>query len=110
MAVIRQALISVSDKTGIVDFARGLARFGVALLSTGGTAKILREAGLDDSFYQTDFSEEVLRSLGYYPQDDTMEYYWNLVDKHCKLAQHDCPQSFADQALLLYAELVREKQ
>jgi len=46
MAVIRQALISVSDKTGIVEFARGLAGFGVALLSTGGTAKILREAGL----------------------------------------------------------------
>jgi phosphoribosylaminoimidazolecarboxamide formyltransferase/IMP cyclohydrolase len=46
MAVIRQALISVSDKTGVVDFARGLAAFGVTLLSTGGTAKLLREAGL----------------------------------------------------------------
>lgn len=46
MAVIKQALISVSDKSGIVDFARGLARFGVALLSTGGTARMLRDAGL----------------------------------------------------------------
>ncbi|MBI1965452.1 MAG: bifunctional phosphoribosylaminoimidazolecarboxamide formyltransferase/IMP cyclohydrolase [Betaproteobacteria bacterium] len=46
MAVIKQALISVSDKTGIVEFARGLARFGVALISTGGTAKLLRDAGL----------------------------------------------------------------
>jgi phosphoribosylaminoimidazolecarboxamide formyltransferase/IMP cyclohydrolase len=46
MAVIRQALLSVSDKTGIVEFARGLARFGVTLISTGGTAKLLREAGM----------------------------------------------------------------
>ena len=46
MAVIRQALISVSDKTGIVEFARGLASFGATLISTGGTAKLLREAGI----------------------------------------------------------------
>ncbi len=47
MATIKQALISVSDKAGLVEFARGLAGFGVALLSTGGTAKLLREAGLE---------------------------------------------------------------
>jgi phosphoribosylaminoimidazolecarboxamide formyltransferase/IMP cyclohydrolase len=46
MAKITRALISVSDKTGIVDFSRELARFGVEILSTGGTAKMLREAGL----------------------------------------------------------------
>lgn len=46
MAAIKQALISVSEKTGIVEFARGLARLGVELLSTGGTARLLREAGL----------------------------------------------------------------
>jgi phosphoribosylaminoimidazolecarboxamide formyltransferase / IMP cyclohydrolase len=46
MAVIKQALISVSDKSGIVDFARGLERLGVALISTGGTARMLRDAGL----------------------------------------------------------------
>ncbi|MBI3067665.1 MAG: bifunctional phosphoribosylaminoimidazolecarboxamide formyltransferase/IMP cyclohydrolase, partial [Betaproteobacteria bacterium] len=46
MTVIKQALISVSDKTGVVEFATGLARFGVAILSTGGTAKLLREAGV----------------------------------------------------------------
>ncbi|MBI3044176.1 MAG: bifunctional phosphoribosylaminoimidazolecarboxamide formyltransferase/IMP cyclohydrolase [Betaproteobacteria bacterium] len=46
MAVIKQALISVSDKTGIVEFARGLDGFGVTLVSTGGTAKLLKEAGL----------------------------------------------------------------
>lgn len=46
MAIIKQALISVSDKAGIVEFARGLCAFGVTLLSTGGTAKLLRDAGL----------------------------------------------------------------
>jgi phosphoribosylaminoimidazolecarboxamide formyltransferase/IMP cyclohydrolase len=43
---IRRALISVSDKTDIVEFARELKRFGVEIISTGGTAKTLREAGL----------------------------------------------------------------
>ena len=46
MAVLRQALLSVSDKTGIVEFARGLAGLGVKLISTGGTARLLKEAGL----------------------------------------------------------------
>lgn len=43
---IRRALLSVTDKTGLVDFARVLADFGVELISTGGTARTLREAGL----------------------------------------------------------------
>ncbi|WP_188053245.1 bifunctional phosphoribosylaminoimidazolecarboxamide formyltransferase/IMP cyclohydrolase [Sphingosinithalassobacter sp. CS137] len=43
---IRRALLSVSDKTGIVDFARALAAAGTELVSTGGTAKALRDAGL----------------------------------------------------------------
>ncbi len=43
---IRRALLSVSDKGGIVDFARQLAALGVELVSTGGTAKALRDAGL----------------------------------------------------------------
>lgn len=43
---IQQALLSVSDKKGIVEFARGLSARGVKLLSTGGTAKLLAEAGL----------------------------------------------------------------
>jgi phosphoribosylaminoimidazolecarboxamide formyltransferase/IMP cyclohydrolase len=43
---IRRALLSVSDKIGLVDFARALAKRGVTLLSTGGTAKALRDAGL----------------------------------------------------------------
>lgn len=44
---IQRALISVSDKTGIVDFARQLKDFGVEIISTGGTAKALREAGIE---------------------------------------------------------------
>ncbi|MDG4650546.1 bifunctional phosphoribosylaminoimidazolecarboxamide formyltransferase/IMP cyclohydrolase [Roseibacterium sp. SDUM158017] len=44
---LRRALISVSDKTGLIDFASALAARGVELLSTGGTARTLREAGLD---------------------------------------------------------------
>ena len=43
---IRRALISVSDKQGLVELARELAKAGVALLSTGGTTRLLREAGL----------------------------------------------------------------
>ena len=46
MATIKRALISVSDKTGIVDFAKELGSYGVEILSTGGTAKMLRDAGL----------------------------------------------------------------
>ena len=43
---IRRALLSVTDKSGLVEFARALEGFGVELVSTGGTAKALREAGL----------------------------------------------------------------
>jgi len=43
---ISRALLSVSDKTGLIDFAKGLAGYGVTLISTGGTAKALRDAGL----------------------------------------------------------------
>ncbi|HJR72117.1 MAG TPA: bifunctional phosphoribosylaminoimidazolecarboxamide formyltransferase/IMP cyclohydrolase [Luteimonas sp.] len=43
---IRRALLSVSDKTGLIDLGRALAARGVELLSTGGTAKALRDAGL----------------------------------------------------------------
>jgi phosphoribosylaminoimidazolecarboxamide formyltransferase/IMP cyclohydrolase len=45
--IIKQALISVSDKTGIVEFAQALSQCGVTILSTGGTAKELRNAGVD---------------------------------------------------------------
>ncbi|RKP51080.1 bifunctional phosphoribosylaminoimidazolecarboxamide formyltransferase/IMP cyclohydrolase [Trinickia fusca] len=44
--MIKQALISVSDKSGIVEFAQSLSALGVKILSTGGTAKLLADAGL----------------------------------------------------------------
>lgn len=44
---VRRALLSVSDKTGLIDFARALAGHSVELLSTGGTAAAIRDAGLD---------------------------------------------------------------
>lgn len=44
---VRRALISVSDKTGIVEFVQALKRFDVEIISTGGTAKALREAGIE---------------------------------------------------------------
>ena len=47
MSKIQRALLSVSDKTGLVEFAEGLAKHGVELVSTGGTAKALAEAGLN---------------------------------------------------------------
>jgi phosphoribosylaminoimidazolecarboxamide formyltransferase/IMP cyclohydrolase len=46
MGKIERAIISVTDKSGVVEFARSLSKFGVQILSTGGTAKALREGGL----------------------------------------------------------------
>ena len=46
MAGIKRALISVSDKTGVIDMAKGLSALGAEILSTGGTAKALRDAGV----------------------------------------------------------------
>src|SRR5467141_1770211 len=46
MSKIQRAILSVTDKTGLVDFARNLAGLGVELISTGGTAKLLRDSGI----------------------------------------------------------------
>jgi phosphoribosylaminoimidazolecarboxamide formyltransferase/IMP cyclohydrolase len=46
MSRIQRAILSVTDKTGLVDFARRLAAFGIELVSTGGTAKLLRDSGI----------------------------------------------------------------
>ena len=46
MTRVRRALISVHDKTGVVDFARGLSAMGAEILSTGGTARLLRDSGV----------------------------------------------------------------
>jgi phosphoribosylaminoimidazolecarboxamide formyltransferase / IMP cyclohydrolase len=56
---VRRALLSVSDKTGIIELARTLGRFDVEIISTGGTAKALRDAGIEvrDISAVTDFPE-----------------------------------------------------
>ncbi|MFI5102260.1 MAG: bifunctional phosphoribosylaminoimidazolecarboxamide formyltransferase/IMP cyclohydrolase [Terriglobales bacterium] len=46
MSKIQRAILSVTDKSGLVDFARKLAAFGVELVSTGGTARLLRDSGI----------------------------------------------------------------
>ena len=46
MIKISRALISVSDKTGVLEFAKTLRQFGIEILSTGGTAKMLADAGV----------------------------------------------------------------
>ena len=43
---IRRALVSVHDKTGVVDLAKALSGFGVEIISTGGTARLLRDSGV----------------------------------------------------------------
>ncbi|MBI5280648.1 MAG: bifunctional phosphoribosylaminoimidazolecarboxamide formyltransferase/IMP cyclohydrolase [Candidatus Solibacter usitatus] len=47
MPAVKRALLSVTDKSGLLDFAKGLAALGCELISTGGTAKMLRDSGLD---------------------------------------------------------------
>ena len=46
MTKVGRALLSVHDKTGVVDFAKGLSALGIEIVSTGGTAKLLRESGV----------------------------------------------------------------
>ncbi|MGC2248956.1 MAG: hypothetical protein WA609_20300, partial [Terriglobales bacterium] len=46
MSKVQRAILSVTDKSGLVDFARKLSGLGVELVSTGGTAKLLRESGI----------------------------------------------------------------
>ena len=46
MIKVKRALISVSDKAGLIDFAKVLKKFGVTIISTGGTSKALKEAGI----------------------------------------------------------------
>ena len=63
MSKVQRALISVSDKNGIVDFAKELHGLGVEILSTGGTARALKEAGIDVKDVETNverpFTQEV---------------------------------------------------
>ena len=56
---VRRAMISVSDKTGVADFARGLAELGIEVVSTGGTAKALRESRPDRLLWGTDWPHPI---------------------------------------------------
>ena len=47
MFTVRRALLSVSDKRGLIPFAQGLAELGIEIVSTGGTCRTLRDAGLE---------------------------------------------------------------
>ena len=44
---VKRALTSVSDKAGVIDFSKGLSKLNIEILSTGGTASVLRGAGID---------------------------------------------------------------
>ena len=59
---IRRALVSVSDKTGLVEFAGRLDRLGVEIVSTGGTARALQDAGLavDDDRLGQDVEDQLI--------------------------------------------------
>ena len=69
---ITRALISVTDKKGIVEFAKGLKGFGVEILSTGGTAAQIKAAGIDVSVGV--FDDDDAHKMGY-----TTQYAGNLV-------------------------------
>ena len=54
---VRRALLSVSDKTGLIDFARRLEALRIELVSTGGTAKALADAGAEVTLVARTYSE-----------------------------------------------------
>ena len=58
MKPIQRALISVSDKTGILEFAKELHNSGIEILSTGGTAELLRKDGVPCLLYTSDAADE----------------------------------------------------
>ena len=62
MFTVRRALISVSDKRGLIPFARGLQELGIEILSTGGTCRQLVDAGF--AYERTDLGDTVIISLG----------------------------------------------
>ena len=85
---IKRALISVSDKTGVVEFAKGLHELGVEIISTGGTLKTIAAAGIpvipvsgnDGWTCQDTAPEDSWRHSGYPGQSGTCKGYegtWN---------------------------------
>ncbi len=95
MARIQRALISVTDKAGLLDFAQALRRLGVELISTGGTAKILRQAGLpvQDVSHVTGFPEMLDgRVKTIHPRIAGGILAIRSNPEHCQqIAEHDIP-------------------
>jgi phosphoribosylaminoimidazolecarboxamide formyltransferase/IMP cyclohydrolase len=56
-AILTSALLSVYDKTGLIDLAKGLQSSGVRLLGSGGTAKKIREAGIPIEYVKKAFAQ-----------------------------------------------------
>ena len=63
MAKVRRALVSVSDKRGVVEFAKGLNKLGVEILSTGGTAKLIKKGGIPVRSI-SDYTGHLVRLVG----------------------------------------------
>ena len=95
---VRRALLSVSDKTGLLDLARGLSEFGVELISTGGTRRALADAGPEarDTSEVTGFPEildgravepaEVLNGLDAVTADDVERVAAEILGGELRLA------------------------
>ena len=56
---IQRAILSVTDKTGLAEFARNLSGMGVELISTGGTAKLLRQQAVQGTRHQRDLQVDI---------------------------------------------------
>ena len=98
---IKRALLSVSDKTGIVEFAKQLASRGVELLSTGGTAKLLRDSGLTVKDV-SDLSARAL--LGYRPRSRDHQVRAEAVERFAK--RHALHQTLVDLRFVLALHLL----
>ena len=65
--MIKRALIIVSDKTGVVEFSKALESMGVEIISTGGTAKLLKESGIHFFLRDVSFFLHIFEDRRYYP-------------------------------------------
>lgn len=87
---IKRALISVSDKDGVADFAKALSDYGVEILSTGGTAKMLSEEGIavKDVSDETGFPEIMMDVLKHFIPKFMVAFSLVAMIKHMSV---QCP-------------------
>ena len=79
---IKRALISVSDKTGVVEFAKELAKRNVEILSTGGTAKLLEENGIVQNFTDSKINQsKTLNLYGLHRMYALEDSAWKIILK-----------------------------